>query len=273
MLAIIAPDDAPRAPLSGSSVNNNRRGMAVLALGFGVLFSVARTARETAVTIPGIALGLAPYAFAEGEPSPPATAAAEAVMAQLDAIEQNVRSTRYRHTTEVNESLGIYDWDCSGMVDWVLRRAAPVAFGAFGRDRPVAQDIAQMIREAPADDERDGWRRITHVSMVRPGDVFAWESPRNLQRDGVTGHSGFVLDAPVRVVGLDEAYSIRVADSTTRPHQIDSRLLGLDFDGGFGRGTMTFAVDPDGAAYAYGWQGPWSPVFIRTDVEFGRVTR
>ena len=36
---------------------------------------------------------------------------------------------------------------------------------------------------------------------------------------------------------------------------------------------MTFAVDPEGAAYAYGWQGPRSPVFIRTPVEIGRLTR
>lgn len=247
--------------------------MAVIALGIGVLFAVARDARETAVTIPGIALGLAPYAFASEEPAPPATSAAEAVIAQIEAVERNVRSTQYRHATEVNESLGIYDWDCSGMVGWVLRRAAPTAFGAFERDRPVAQDIARMIHDAPSDDERRGWRRITHVSMARPGDVFAWESPRNLRRDGMTGHTGFVVEAPVRVAGLDEAYSIRIADSTTLPHQIDTRLLGLDFDGGIGRGTMTFAVDADGAAYAYGWQGPWSPVFIRTPVEFGRVTR
>jgi hypothetical protein len=247
--------------------------MAVLALGLGVLFAVARGARETAVTIPGIALGLAPYAWADGEPATPATAAAEAVVAQIEEIERNVHSTRYRHATEVNESLGIYDFDCSGMVGWVLRRAAPVAFGAFARDRPVAQDIARMIHDAPSDDEHEGWRRLTHVSMARPGDVFAWESPRNLRRDGMTGHTGFVVEAPVRVPGLDEAYSIRVSDSTTLPHQIDTRLLALDFDGGLGRGTMTFAVDADGAAYAYGWQGPWSPVFIRTPVEFGRVTR
>jgi hypothetical protein len=247
--------------------------MAVLALGVGVLFAAARTARETAVTIPGIALGLAPYAMAEGEPPPPATAAAAAVMAQIEEVEANVRSTQYRHATEVDESLGIYDWDCSGMVGWILRRAAPTAFGAFARDRPVAQDIARMIHDAPTDSERDGWRRITHVSAVLPGDVFAWESPRNLRRDGMTGHTGFVVEAPVRLAGLDEAYSIRVADSTTLPHQIDTRMIGLDFDGGIGRGTMTFAVDADGAAYAYGWQGPWSLVFIRTPVEFGRVTR
>ena len=251
----------------------NRWVTAVIVLTAGMFFGGARGARTTAVTIPGIAMGLAPYALAEGEDAPPATDAAEAVMAQLEEVERNVRSTRYRHTTEVNESLGIYDWDCSGMVGWILRRAAPVAFSALGVDRPVAQGIAQVIRDAPVDDERDGWRRIVRVSALRPGDVFAWETPRNLRQDGMTGHTGFIVGSPRHLYGLDEAYSIVVADSTTLPHQLDSRLLALDFDGGIGRGTMTFAVDSDGVAEAYGWQGPWSPVFRRNEIEFGRVTR
>jgi hypothetical protein len=174
---------------------------------------------------------------------------------------------------EVNESLGIYDWDCSGMVSWVLQRAAPVAFGAFGHDRLVAEEIAQRIHEAPTDGELDGWRRITRVADVRPGDVFAWEFPRNLRANGMTGHTGFVVEAPVRLAGLDEAYSIRVSDSTSSPHWLDSRMLSGDFDGGYGRGIITFVVDEEGRAYAYGWQGPWSLVFRRNPIEFGRVTR
>ena len=37
--------------------------------------------------------------------------------------------------------------------------------------------------------------------------------------------------------------------------------------------TMTFAVDEQGRPFAYGWQGPWSPLFRRNEIEMGRVTR
>jgi len=245
--------------------------MLIVALAAGVMFSYTRSERETSYTIPGFSFGLAPFAIPpEGEP---ATAASAAVMTTLEQMESHMVSTRFRHEIEVNESLGIYDFDSSGLVGWVLERAAPTAFAALGRERPVAEDFARVIHEASSDDETEGWRHLAQPSALRPGDILAWSTPQEHRHDGLTGHVAIVVGMPVRVPGMDEAWSVRIADSTNEFHQWDTRLIALDMDGGVGRGTITLAVAEDGHAYAYGWQGPWSPIFLRTDVELGRVTR
>lgn len=244
--------------------------MAVVALAMGGLFAYARIERESMYVIPGFSLGLAPFAIApEGDA---ATDAGAAVVHTLETMESNVRTSQFRHVTEVNEEVGLYDFDSSGLVGWVLQRAAPTAFASLGRDRPVAEDFARVIHEAPTDADAGGWRRLSQPSALRPGDVIAWSTPRDHRTDGLTGHAAIVVGMPVRVPGMDEAWSVRVADSTNEFHQWDTRMLALDFDGGVGRGTITLAVAEDGHAYAYGWQGPWSPMFLRTDVELGRVT-
>lgn len=244
--------------------------MLVVALALGILFAYTRQERDAQYAIPGYSFGLAPWA-----PPPegtPATDAAASVITTLEQMEVRIVSTQVRHETEVDESVGIYDFDSSGMVGWILARAAPAAFATVGRDRPVAEDFARTIHAAPTDADAGGWRRLTQVSALRPGDVIAWSTPHDHRRDGLTGHVAIVVGMPVRVPGLDEAWSVCVADATADFHAWDSRMMSFDLDGGVGRGTMTFAVAEDGHAYAYGWEGPWSPLFYRNEVELGRVT-
>jgi hypothetical protein len=260
----------PRQPVREEKARpDHRRGLFIVALAAGIAFAVTRMERESAYVIPGISFGIAPFALpAEGAP---ATEAGAAVMHTLETMEANVRTTQFRHVTEVNEELGLYDFDSSGMVGWILQRSAPVAFATLGRDRPVAEDFARVIHEAPADDAAGGWRRLSGPSALLPGDLVAWSIPQQHRRDGLTGHVAIVVEAPVRVPGMDEVWSVRVADATNEFHQWDTRLMALDFDGGVGRGTIALPVDEHGEAYAYGWQGPWSPVFLRNPIELGRV--
>lgn len=272
MLRTLAPSMPTRQPPRSDAKPrpDHRRGLAIVALAAGGLFAFARIERESMYVVPGFSLGLAPYAVApEGAP---ATAAAERVMSVIAQMEANVRTTQFRHTTEVNEEVGLYDFDASGMVGWVLERAAPVAFATLGRDRPVAEDFARVIHDAPTDADEGGWRRLAQPSALRPGDVVAWSIPQAHRTEGLTGHVAIVVEMPVRLLGMDEAWSIRVADATNDFHQLDTRMMALDFDGGLGRGTITLAVDEQGEAYAYGWQGPWSPMFLRNEIELGRVT-
>lgn len=250
---------------------NHRVGIAVVVFAVGGLFAYTRLERESAYVIPGFSLALAPFAIpGEGEP---ATATGAGVIDALDEMEASIRTTRFRHVTEVDPARGLYDFDASGMASWILQRTAPAAFAALESDRPVAEDFARVIHEAPTDGEPQGWRRLTSASELRPGDVIAWSTPQAHRRDGLTGHVAIVVGMPAHVPGMDEAWSVRVADSTNEFHQWDSRLMSFDLDGGVGRGTLTLALAEDGHAYAYGWQGPWSPLFLRTDVELGRVTR
>jgi hypothetical protein len=249
---------------------DHRRGLVWVALAVGVMIAVTRMERDSAYLIPGVSLLLAPWMPAEA--GAPATAAAERVMGAIEDVESRMRGSRYRHEIEVNEELGLYDFDESGWAAWVLQRAAPLAFTQLGRERPVAEDFARVIHAAPTDGELLGWRRLTHPSALRPGDVLAWSTPMDHRRDGLTGRVLLCAGMPVRIPGLDEAWSVEVSDATNEFHQLDSRMMRFDLDGGVGRGTITLAVAEDGHPYAYGWQGPWSPVFLRTDVELGRVT-
>jgi hypothetical protein len=198
----------------------------------------------------------------------PATRATAKVLDRLERIHVGLRETVYQHHTVVRASDGYYAWDCSGMANWILRRVAPRAYAAIGRERPVARSYWKAIDRAPSAHPRRGWQRIADIDDVRPGDVFAWRRPSHWPKGGNTGHVGFVLQAPQPVEEIEGAYTVRVADATSLPHQDDSRER--EGDGGFGHGTLMFVTDETGAIWAYGWFGTNSRGVIPTDIVFGR---
>jgi hypothetical protein len=202
-----------------------------------------------------------------GEPGGPG---AERVLDVLSRIDDRMVETRYQHRTVVSERRGLYAWDCSGMAAWVLERAAPRALSATVRERPVARTFHDVIARAPTDGARRGWRRLSHVEDVRPGDVFAWRRPPEWG-NRITGHVGFVLGRAVPVPQWEGAYTMRIADATSLPHQDDTRTRGGP--GGYGQGTILLMTDGDGQVDSYGWFGTNSQRVVATPVVFGRVTR
>lgn len=177
-----------------------------------------------------------------------------AVMRVLGGIERSLAETEYSHATFVNERRGSYKFDCSGMVQWVLRKAAPQAARSTyvgPAERPLARDFQRRIARAPVDRARAGWRRVARVNELRPGDVIAWIKPAEIDSPN-TGHTAFVVLPPVRVEGYENAYLVRIADSTRLMHDEDTRAGRT----GFGFGTIMLVADPDtGAPVAYGWVG------------------
>ncbi len=187
------------------------------------------------------------------------------LMREVLGIEEHVRETRYRHATHVDVDSGVYEFDCSGMVNWALRRSEPAAFRSLGRARPVAATYARTIARAPTDRSRRGWQRIDRWRDVRPGDVFAFERPDLegtnrwlrllLGERPPSGHTGIIVSEMRSVApGILEA---DIIDSTSFPHANDARPWGGE--GGFGRGTMSFVI-VDGALVGYGWLGSMGPV-------------
>ena len=156
------------------------------------------------------------------------------------------------------------------MTNWILKRVAPRAFAAVGRDRPVARSYWRVISKAPTGRSRRGWTRLAHIEDVRPGDVFAWPRPKHWPKGGNTGHVGFALGQPKPVEGHPNFYTLRIIDATSLPHQDDTREM--EGEGGFGEGTLLFETDGHGKATAYGWFGTRSAGVIRTDVVFGRLS-
>lgn len=176
------------------------------------------------------------------------------VMKRLGHMEATLTESQYTYGFSVNERKGIYNFDCSGMTYWVLKKATPRAAAALAyglEQRPLARDIYRRIASVRPESPRHGWQRIPRVDALEPGDVIAWIKPEVI-RSPNTGHVGFVVLPPVLVPGYENAYLIRFADSTRLLHDDDTR----DGRNGFGKGTILLVSDPEtGAPIAYGWVG------------------
>lgn len=212
-----------------------------------------------ALTLPGA------EALAQGA-TPPAP---QRVLDALARIATTMRSSRYDHDTRVDERAGRYDFDCSAMAAWVLRRSAPQALAAIGSSRPVAAGFARTISHAPVGRFARGWQHVARVADARPGDLLAWERPRWFPSNN-TGHVAFVVEAP-RPHGL--GVLVRIIDSTRYAHQDDTRDTEHG-QSGFGSGTLLVATNPlTGEGVGYGWFGAQTHPdwIIPTRVVIGRV--
>jgi hypothetical protein len=202
------------------------------------------------------------------DPGTPATRASQRLFELAEHIDATRTDTVYSHATKVRRKDGIYHFDCSGMINWMLDRVSERSLEAIGRDRPVASSYVRTIQKAPTTRARDGWQRIADIEAVEPGDVFAWRRPDNWPKGGNTGHIGIVIARPAKVPHIQGAYLVRVIDSTRWQHQDDTRA---DDETGFGMGTILFMTDADRAPIGYAWHGIDSSGFYRTDVVFGRI--
>lgn len=210
-----------------------------------------------------------PFVVEPPRPAEPSTRAAARVLEVLARIRASLRETRYQHRLVVREHAGVYRWDCSLMVGWVLARAAPRSVRHLASvPRPLAEHFVRTIERAPTDRFARGWQRIEDIRDVRAGDVFAWRRPPGFPSRN-TGHVGFALEAPRRVHGLPNGWALRVADATGSVHENDTRPW--PGEGGFGIGTLVFLTDDRGRGTHYGWLGTRSPGYVVTPIVFGRV--
>jgi hypothetical protein len=193
------------------------------------------------------------------------------VMRRLGRVAETLTESEYTYGLAVNEKSGVYRFDCSGMAQWVLRRSAPIAAITMAHglpQRPLARDFQRRVARAPTDRDRGGWRRIERVADLVPGDVVAWVRPPEIQSPN-TGHVAFVLLPPVLAPGYDNAYLVRIADSSRLLHDDDTRVG----RSGFGFGTILLVADPEtGAPTAYGWVAlKWRA--FETQIALGRPMR
>jgi hypothetical protein len=178
-----------------------------------------------------------------------------------------VRSTRYTHTTYVDETRGVFDFDCSGFVDYALANVAPAAYAdlrAQTRQRPLAESYVEYFRAAQA---HPSWHRIDSVDDLVSGDVIAWLEPADSQSTN-TGHV-LIVREPVLHTD-DAARSIRIIDSTESPHGPDDTRAATG-ETGLGSGTIVLVVDSTGKPVGFRWStGPDSRTRY-TEVGLGRL--
>ncbi len=221
--------------------------------------------------------GVAPRAASDDVSSPSVLSDASIdwdanrVMRAIGKMSANMNITEYSHGLRVNERDGVYVFDCSGFADWLLGKAAPLARASLrngSKQRPLARDFQRRLARLPPNVERSGWRRVPRVVDIEPGDVVAWLKPEII-RSPNTGHVAFAVHRPIRAAGYDNAYLVRIADSTSLLHDDDTRAG----RSGFGLGTILLVADPEtGAPVAYGWVGlRWRS--FETPIAIGRPVK
>jgi hypothetical protein len=158
-----------------------------------------------------------------------------------------VKETHYQHKTHVDTGLGIYDLDCSGFVDFLLKRFAPEQFAQMpiesGHARPRAAMYYQLLHGL-AQTPSPGWTSVHKLADAQPGDIIAWELAAAARED--TGHVVIVAAPPART--SSDLYRVSVYDSSGIRHDEDSRPEGTS---GVGKGTITFRVNSDGEPVAF----------------------
>jgi hypothetical protein len=212
------------------------------------------------------------------------TAPAQPLSPKIDAearrVLSQVKTTSYSHTTHIDESRGLYEVDCSGFVDLVLKAVAPKSLAKLDsrrtHKRPLADDYEQTFENAASQSGNAiGWQNIARVADARPGDIIAWKNPAHKTGEHTnTGHVMVIDSRPVEdpsrsryAQNAGTTYRITVIDSTSSPHGFDSRAEGQS---GVGRGTIWLVVDSAGKPIGYRWKslrGPIHPV----PIAIGRV--
>ena len=123
-----------------------------------VLFDSAhrRTYGRTAWLVAASWLGVllsARSSAARDELAPPAPVA-QRIAAEARLVLSHVKTTTYSHQTHIDESKGLYEVDCSGLVDLLLKGVSPKHFADVktprGHKRPLADDYVQTFQSCAA---------------------------------------------------------------------------------------------------------------------------
>jgi hypothetical protein len=188
-----------------------------------------------------------------------------------DAAEKllgDIRETHYQHKTHVVPSEGIYDMDCSGFVDYLLKRVAPEQYAYLpiepGHPRPRAAMYFDFLNGLPGNPV-PGWKSINRLAEAQRGDIIAWALATSTQKPGDTGHVVIVATAPVLI--NSGQYGVSVYDSSGIHHDDDTRPKTTS---GIGKGVITFRVDDRGVPI--GFQFNSLAHFHLEPIAIGRMT-
>jgi hypothetical protein len=180
-----------------------------------------------------------------------------------------MRSSSYSYRTDVDESAGRFDYDCSGFVSYAMARALPASYAAvraFATRRPRARDFVGWIA-ALGSASRAGWSRVPDVLHLAPGDIVAWRKPEALVSKN-TGHV-MIVDGPPHARS-DREWIVPILDSTASAHGPNDTRAPAGANG-LGRGTMILVVDGAGVPVAYRWSERKHSKLYETEIALGRV--
>lgn len=193
---------------------------------------------------------------------------ADSMIEEANKILSNKRISAYNYKKSIDEKEGIYIFDCSTFVSFVLQKSSPEALHALRVDEnhthARAKNFYEFLSTLAEGERAQGWMGVRQMQNVQVGDVIAWKyDPKLKKRD--TGHVVIVYEKPVlEEVGL---WRVRVLDSTKGRHAQDTRG---ENENGLGLGIMWFRVNQEGFPIAL-HSSDKTKKPIRRDIAMGRV--
>jgi hypothetical protein len=207
------------------------------------------------------------------EPSPPPVGSASTggLYREVERELALMRSSRYSHRTDVDETAGRFDYDCSGFVSYAVARAAPASYRAlraFAGRRPLAKHYVAFLLSVGGR-PREGWARVPGAASLAAGDVIAWLKPADSSSSNrSTGHV-MVVAGPPRQRSPGE-WVVPIADSTAAAHgKADARRTTRST--GLGLGSVVLVADASGAPTAYRWSEAGASPAHATQIVLARV--
>jgi hypothetical protein len=197
------------------------------------------------------------------------TGSAPDLLREVQRIVAAKKESTYAHKTHVVEAGGVFDLDCSGLIDYALKRVNLRAYRDFplskpSAKRPLAQDIYGYLAAPGASSQ---WHRVLKTADLQPGDVIAWLRPPDNETAN-TGHVMVVAEVPTANPAFPGEMLVRIIDSTESPHASDTRPTGT---AGVGSGVIGIIDDASGSPVSYRWRGGVSRKEEATPIAFGRL--
>lgn len=188
------------------------------------------------------------------------------VAVEAKRVFSNTKEATYQHKIEIDEHKGVYNLDCSGFVEYALRRSTPRAAGDLDRGvaglaeragkkipkRPLAKHFVQYfdaLEEGKAASEN--WVPVKKVQEMKQGDVLAWLMPAEIESRN-TGHVMIVRDAPRPHPAHPNEWIVPIIDSTSRKHGASDSRAATGATG-LGVGEVVVIADAEGNPKGYRW--------------------
>lgn len=177
----------------------------------------------------------------------------EKVVKEVNRILANLKKSKYDLWGHVDETRGIYDFDCCGFVDYVLQKALPqhsAIIPANKCPRPLNDEYFYFLKKTSSWKKgRNGWRRIKRIKDVLPGNILSRE-----------GHTLLIIGHPKQINNRN--FRVLVAECGMHSLIGDTRKKG---NAGLGTGELWLISDSKGELVALArdnWDGkirrhPW----------------
>jgi hypothetical protein len=186
-----------------------------------------------------------------------------------------MKNSQYSHKTNVDESIGKFEYDCSGFLNYALKESVLPAFlylQDFSDTRPQAKDYVNLIASVPflSDGQITGyWGQVKEVTSLNSGDIIAWLKPKNRVSNN-TGHVMVVVGNVEKHPIWKNEYIVPIVDSAASGHgSTDSRSpTGAS---GLGKGNIILLVDDNNKPIGYRWSNSKYSKKQFTTVVLGRL--